>query len=139
LRCTVEEQVFATVHFCAQEAAANLHHIQCPCVFATGALTPEAAANQDVSGDSDQEMWYTTFGRAAHSHAQRCIDAAYMMFPGADHFMPFTQPDRLAAGIMRAFGAEQLAQHVRWLALELDQEQDLSLIRWRDDGAHSKL
>jgi hypothetical protein len=70
--------------------------------------------------------------RAACFLSRHVLDSAYIMFPGATHFMPFVRPRQLAESIVQCFTVQQsgqgLREHVRWLAFAREQEQNLRLI-----------
>jgi pimeloyl-ACP methyl ester carboxylesterase len=124
LRCTIEEQIYQTVKHPAMQIRGQLHRLQCPCVFASGA--PKSTAEQDM------KQMPTLLPRAAYFLSRHVLDSAYVMFPGATHFMPFVRPRQLAESIVHCFTVRQsgqgLREHIRWLAVVREQEQNLRLI-----------
>ena len=91
---------------------------------ASAAVLPRSAAERFAEGASAAVL-----PRSAATLACRCADSAYMPFGGlsGQHFMPFCAPERLAAGVVRGLIPRQegvsLAEHVRWLGVELQRQR----------------
>lgn len=124
LRCLNEEQVFKTVKRSADEVRGNTHLLQCPCILASGA--PASLAARDALREPP------ALPRAACTFAGHCLDAAYLMFPGASHFMPFERAADLAQAVLSAFAARgdcrPLREHIRWMGVDAAQAQDVRLL-----------